>query len=60
MLQNFTDDLSTLVQVMVRRRQVTWADVDPDLSHHMASLGHNELIPIWVVYFDYHNVYKYC
>ena len=23
--------------------QATWANVDPDLCHHMASLGHNEL-----------------
>ena len=22
---------------------ITWANVDPDLCHHMASLGHNEL-----------------
>ena len=33
---DLTDDKSTLVQV--------WANVDPDLCRHVASLGHNELI----------------
>ena len=40
------DDKSTLVRVMlgvIRQQAITWADVDPDLSGHMASLGHNEL-----------------
>ena len=23
---------------------ITWANVDPDICHHMESLGHNELI----------------
>ena len=44
---DFTDDQSTLVQVMAWCRQattITWANVDPDLCHHMVSLGHNELI----------------
>ena len=44
---DFTDDQSTLVQVMagaVRHQTITWANVDPDLCRHMASLGHNELI----------------
>ena len=27
----------------VRQQAFTWANVDPDLGHHMASLGHNEL-----------------
>ena len=27
----------------VRQQAITWANVDPDLWHHMASLGHNEL-----------------
>ena len=39
-------DKSTLVQVISWCRQatsITWANVDPDLCHHMASLGHNEL-----------------
>ena len=34
---NLTDDKSTLVQA------ITWANVDPDLCHQMASLGLNEL-----------------
>ena len=42
---DFTDDKSTLVQVMAWCRQaaITWANVDPDLCHHMVSQGHNEL-----------------
>ena len=42
----FTDDKSTLVQVpgAIRQQAITWANVDPDLCHHMVSLGHNELI----------------
>ena len=28
----------------VRQQAITWANVDPDLYCHMASLGHNELI----------------
>ena len=46
MPQNLTNKKSTLVQVMVWCRQatsLTWANVDPDLCHHMASLGHTEL-----------------
>ena len=42
----FTDDQSTLVQVMAWCRQATshyLNHVDPDLCHHMASLGHSEL-----------------
>ena len=27
----------------IRQQATTWANVDPDLCHHMASLGHNEL-----------------
>ena len=38
MPKDFTDDKSTLVEV------ITWANVDPVLYLHMASLGHNELI----------------
>ena len=26
-----------------RRQAITWANVDPDLCRHSASLGHNEL-----------------
>ena len=43
---DLTDDKTTLVQVMawcVRQQAITWADVDPDLCRHMASLGPNEL-----------------
>ena len=28
----------------VRQQAITWANDDPDLWHHMASLGHNELM----------------
>ena len=47
MLLDLTDDKSTLVQVMAwwhQAKAITWANVDPDLCRHMASLGHNELI----------------
>ena len=27
----------------VRQQAITWANVDPNLCRHMASLGHNEL-----------------
>ena len=43
---DLTDDKSTLVEVMAWCRQaqaITWANVDPVLCHHMASLGLNEL-----------------
>ena len=48
---SFTNDESTLVQGMAWCRQaanhylsqLTWANVDPDLYHRMASLGQNEL-----------------
>ena len=35
---DLTDDKSTLVQA------ITWANIDSDLCHQMASLGLNELI----------------
>ena len=44
--QHPTDDKSTLVQVMmcgIRQQAIMCANVDPDIYHHMASLGHNEL-----------------
>ena len=40
------DRKSTLVQVMAwchQAQAITWANVDPDLCHHMASWGHDEL-----------------
>ena len=43
---DLTDDKSTLVQVLAWCHQATshtWANVDPDLCHQMASLGLNEL-----------------
>ena len=51
MPRNLFDDKSTLVQVIwlgaIRQQAFTWANVDPDLRRHMASLGHSELnIPI--------------
>ena len=33
---------------VVRQQAITWANVDPDLCHHMASLGLNELIQIFL------------
>ena len=45
MPMDLTDGKSTLVQVMAWCRQatITWANVDQDLCHHMASLGDHEL-----------------
>ena len=41
------DDKPTLAQVMaidtVRQREISWANVDPDPGHHMASIDHNVL-----------------
>ena len=48
---DLTGDKSTLVQVMagaVRKQAITCTNVDPDLSRHMESLGHNELITMFV------------
>ena len=46
-----TDDQPTLVQVMggvARQQAITWANVGPDLSRHMLSLGQNEFkYPQW-------------
>ena len=28
----------------VRLQAITWASVEPDLCHHVASLGHSELM----------------
>ena len=44
---DLTDEKSTLVQIMAWCRQattITWANVDPDLCLHMASLGPSEII----------------
>ena len=46
MPQNLTNEW-TLFQVIAWYRQwknITWANLDPDLCPHMASLRHNELI----------------
>ena len=46
MPQNLSDDKSTLAEEIfgvVRQPAITWANVDPDVCHHMVSLGHNEL-----------------
>ena len=46
MPQDLTIEKSTLVQVMLgtlRQQAITWANVDPNLCCHMASLGNNEL-----------------
>ena len=47
MTLDLTEDKSTLVQEVMawclRQQAIAWANVDPDLCHHMASLGHNEL-----------------
>ena len=38
----------------VRQQAIIWANVDPDLCRHMASLGHNELIPHMLIFFRKH------
>ena len=40
---NTLHDKLILVQVMARSLQqaIIWANVDPDLCHHMVSQGHN-------------------
>ena len=56
---DFTDDQSTLVWIWVNigsgngfaawwHQAITWAKVDPDLCHHVVSLGHNELNWSWI------------
>ena len=32
------------------QQAITWANVDPDLCRHMASLGHNELSTEMILY----------
>ena len=47
MSQNLTNESTVLVQVRLgalSQQVITWTNVDPDLSRHMASLGYNELI----------------
>ena len=47
MSRDLTDDKSILVQVMAWCCQaINWVKVDQNLYHHMASLGHNELINV--------------
>ena len=47
-IQNINNKESTLVQIMAWCHQateaITWANVDPDLCYHMASLGHSDFI----------------
>ena len=33
----------------VRQQAITWANVDPVLCRHMASIGHNELMSIFTI-----------
>ena len=40
----FSQHWLTLWLSNVRHQAITWANVDPDLCRHMASLSHNELI----------------
>ena len=46
MPQDHIDDKSTLVRLWhdaIRQQAIAWANVDLDLFHHMALLGHSEL-----------------
>ena len=40
----FTKKTSKLGMGAIRQQEITWANVDSDLCHHMPSLGHNVLI----------------
>ena len=46
MILDLADEKSILVKVTIN-----YANVDPDLCHHMASLGQNELIFFGVIHF---------
>ena len=46
MSQSLIDDKSTLVQVGARRQPINWTNVNPDICHHMALLGHIDFIGI--------------
>ena len=37
-------DLKLMTQIDIRQQAITWANIDLDLCHHTAPLGHNELI----------------
>ena len=59
----FTDDQSTLVLVITwwvpfGQQAITWADVNPDLYHHMVSLDQNKLIGVILLVLQYihHNM----
>ena len=42
---------TTLTLVSLRHQAMNWVTVDPDLSHHIASIGHNELMSsdMWLI-----------
>ena len=47
MPQNLANEKVTLVKEWldaIKQQVITWVSVDPDLFHHLASLGHNELM----------------
>ena len=41
------------------KQAITWANVDPDLCHHMASLGHNESTQCGIT-ISWFNITLYC
>ena len=49
-LLDLADAESTLDVIgAVRQQAITWANVDPDLSCHKVSLGHNELTVLLII-----------
>ena len=36
----------------IRHQAITWANVDPDLCRHMASLAHNDLTLYEIISFE--------
>ena len=50
MPQDSTDDESTLVRLPDSTEPFTWANIDPDQCHHMASL--NNSAALLLAFFD--------
>ena len=52
MPQDHTDEKTALVReladAIIREQVITWANVDPDLCRHMATLGRNVLMEVIV------------
>ena len=47
LIDHADDQLVNISSDAVRQQAITWANVDPDPCHHIAPLGHYELI--WII-----------